>query len=209
MNIEALDIAAKERGLMVLGGFHPTKADRCPEGTKTLILLGPDPADFWDILQASPQADDANPVDAWSRGVIGTWACDLGAKALFPFGSPPQPFISWAIRSGRCHSSPVTLLVHDSQGLIVSFRGALALKSHVDLPAPPPNPCLTCIDKPCLSACPVDALGGGYDTDACHKHLDTDGNTCMTKGCLARRACPLSPMRPDAQAAHHMGYFHR
>jgi hypothetical protein len=65
-------------------------------------------------------------------------ACDLGAKALFPFTGPPwHPFIAWARRSGRAWESPVGFLVHDRAGLMVSYRGALALSHRIDLPATP------------------------------------------------------------------------
>ena len=76
-----------------------------------------------------------DPVDRWSRRVIGRLACDLGAKALFPFGGPPyHPFYQWALRTGRAWESPVRLLVHDTQGLMVSFRGALALREAMAVP---------------------------------------------------------------------------
>lgn len=209
MIYDTLHKDAEARGLVLLGGFHPGPKDGCPKGTGTLLLLGPDPQRFWPVLQAAPEAEQPDAVDRWSRRVIGTWACDLKAKAMFPFGEPLRPFISWALKSGRCHLSPATLLVHDTQGLMVSFRGALALREQIELPAAPPSPCETCAEKPCLTACPVGALGGGYDTEACHTHLDTPDNTCMPRGCAARRACPVSAARPDAQSAHHMRHFHR
>lgn len=209
MNYDNLQENAGARGLVLLGGFHPNAQDKCPPGTGTLVLMGPDPVGFWPTLQAAPEAREPDAVDRWSRRVIGTWACDLKAKAVFPFGEPRHPFISWALRSARCHLSPATLLVHDTQGLMVSFRGALALRERIELPAPLPSPCESCIEKPCLVACPVGALGNGYDTEKCHSHLDTVNNTCMPRGCAARRACPVSSLRPDAQSAHHMRYFHR
>jgi epoxyqueuosine reductase len=67
----------------------------------------------------SPNSPTAgpDPIDRWSRRVIGHMACDLGAKALFPFGGPPwHPFIAWAKRSGRAWESPVGFLVHDRAG---------------------------------------------------------------------------------------------
>ena len=209
MIYDTLQTEARQRGLVVLGGFHPNTEDACPTGTKTLLLFGPDPKGFWQVLQSASEFQAADPIDCWSRRVLGNWACELGATALFPFGNPLRPFISWALRSGRCHVSPATLLVHDTYGLMVSFRGALAFKEYVELPPPPPSPCSACVDKPCIAACPVGALRSGYDTDKCHKHLDTPGNDCMAKGCRARRACPVSPRRPDAQSAHHMRYFHQ
>lgn len=201
--------------LTVLGGFHPTEADGTPPGTGTLLLLGPAEPGFWPHLTAQPEWLDggADPVDRWSRRVIGRIACDLGAKALFPFGGPPyHPFYRWALRSGRVWDSPVRLLVSADQGLMVSFRGALALKERLDIPAPAAKPCDTCA-KPCLSACPAGVLGAeGYDVPGCHAFLDTDaGAECLSAGCQVRRACPVSQgyARLPEQSAYHMGRFHR
>ena len=139
-HIEAL---ARPHALAVMGAFHPDPEDGAPEGTGTLVLLGPDGPAFWPVLTSSPEWQDGgpDPVDRWSRRVIGRLACDLGAKARFPFGGPPyQPFIRWAKRSGRAWDSPVTILVHDTAGLLVSYRGAIALPERLDLPGPPPRP---------------------------------------------------------------------
>ena len=200
-------------GLCVLGGFHATAEDAMPKGTQTLLMLGPTP-DFWPHLHTQPEWDGAaDPVDRWSRRVIGRIACDLGAKALFPFGGPPwHPFYRWSLRTGAVWDSPVRLLVHGTQGLMVSFRGALALKEHVDLPPALRRPCDDCA-QPCLTACPVGALDGvGYDVPACHASLDTSaGADCMNAGCAVRRACPVSQTyaRMPEQSAYHMRQFHK
>ena len=139
--------------LAVLGGFACDDDPSVPAGTRTLLLLGPLEPGFWAHLTAQPEWGGADPVDRWSRRAIGQIACDLGAKALFPFGGPPyQPFQSWALRTGRMWESPVRLLVQSEQGLLVSFRGALALKDAIDVPQPLPRPCDTCA-APCLTAC--------------------------------------------------------
>jgi ferredoxin len=201
--------------LEVLGGFAAGPEDTgLPAGTRTLLLIGPAEPGFWAHLTAQPEWDGRpDPVDRWSRRVIGRIACDLQAKALFPFGGPPwHPFYRWALRSGQVWDSPVRLLVHARQGLMVSFRGALALKEEVALPPPAPRPCDGC-PAPCLTACPAGALtGAGYDIPACHAFLDQpDGAGCMTGGCLVRRACPVSQSyaRLPEQSAYHMGQFHR
>jgi hypothetical protein len=157
---ELADIAARAAaaGLTILGGFHAENDETLPAKTQTLLLLGPNDG-FWAHFTASYEwAEGApDPMDRWSRRVIGTMACDLGAKALFPFGGPPyHPFYTWALRTGHIWQSPIKLLVHDSQGLMVSFRGALALKHHIELPAPAIRPCDTCA-APCTTTCP--ALG--------------------------------------------------
>jgi epoxyqueuosine reductase len=213
--LPALKARLAEEQLEVLGGFAVLEGEAgFPAGTRTLLMLGPKEPGFWAHLQAQPEWDGGpDPVDRWSRRVIGRIACDLGAKALFPFGGPPyHPFYQWALRTERVWDSPVRLLVHSSQGLMVSFRGALALKEVNDVPPPVARPCDGCA-APCLTACPVGALSAeGYDVSACHAFLDlAEGAGCLSGGCLVRRACPVSQSyaRLPAQSAYHMGQFHR
>jgi hypothetical protein len=177
-----------------------------------LVLLGPDEPGFWAVFAAGPESGDGreNPLDRWSARVIGGLAARLGAAALFPFGAPSRPFIAWARRTGEAWESPVGLLVHARRGLMVSYRGALALPGRLALPPPPPRPCEGCA-RPCLRACPAGALGGaGYDLAACHRFLDTAaGGDCLGRSCAVRRACPVGRgLRPDAQSAFHMAAFH-
>ena len=202
--------------LMVMGHCPTEPGDGLPEGFATLVLLGPAEPGFWPHVTAAPEFVDGgpDPLDRWSRRVIGRLACALGGKARFPFGGPPHaPFLTWALRSGRAWSSPVGMLVHDAAGLMLSFRGAIALRTPVPPALPKPPPCAACATKPCLRACPVEALGGesGYDTVACHGFLDTNpGKDCMMRGCAVRRACPLSQSygRIARQSSYHMSLFH-
>jgi epoxyqueuosine reductase len=198
-----------------MGGFHPGPGDTVPMGTQTLVLLGPMEPGFWPHFKNSPEWADrkADPLDRWSARVIGALAEELGGTALFPFGGPPyNPFYSWALRSGRAFASPVQLLVHDTAGLMVSYRGALALPRHVPLPAPGPSPCTACA-MPCATACPVGALSpAGYDVPACHAYLDLpEGASCLNIGCAVRLACPVSKTyaRLADQSAYHMRLFHK
>ncbi|KIN62222.1 Ferredoxin [Sulfitobacter noctilucicola] len=214
MTFEALQDAATERHLTILGAFHPTLQDNAPEGCKTLVMLGPDEPAFWPAFKKSPEMQDGrpDPMDRWSTRVIGDWAQEIGATALYPFGGEPfLPFYTWALRTGRIHSSPVHLLVHDHAGLFVSFRGALALAEHLDLPPAPPKPCLACADQPCKNACLAGALTpAGYDVPKCQAFLATDAGAVNTRlGCNVRRACPVSQSygRIPAQSAYHMRQF--
>ncbi|MDR5654772.1 ferredoxin [Ruixingdingia sedimenti] len=215
MTLAEVAAQAAAHGLAVFGAFHPVPEDDAPEGVQTLVLLGPAEPGFWVHLTAQPEWADGkpDPVDRWSRRVIGRLACDLRAKALFPFGGPPwHPFFRWALRSGRAWQSPVRLLVHDTAGLMVSYRGALALRDRLVLPPPPAPPCESCAAKPCLTACPAGALTpAGYDVPACHAFLDTPpGEDCRAAGCRVRRACPVSQSygRMAVQSAYHMRQFH-
>jgi len=183
------------------------------EGGDSVLLLGPGPG-FWPAFTASAEYSDgaADPLDRWSKRVIGALAAAWGGVAVFPSDGPPYPpFISWALTSGRIWAAPVGLLCHETQGLWCSFRGA------VRLPGRPvretgASPCASCAGQPCRTACPAGALTeAGYDTAACHAWLDTAaGADCMTKGCAVRRACPAGAGfdRSEDQSAFHMRAFH-
>ena len=207
--IAQIEAAVTGQGLLLMGGL-------AAEDGGSVILLGTGAA-FWPVFSASSEAldGDPDPVDRWSLRVVGALARTLGATPRYPFGGPPyEPFIAWAKASGRCFSSPTGMLVHDSVGMMISFRGALHFEQAIDdLPTGGASPCTTCA-APCASACPVGALSAdaAYDVAACHAFLDTDaGAECRLRGCRARRACPVSAGagRTDAQSALHMSAFHR
>lgn len=198
--------------LDLFGGFHAGAEDGCAPGT--MILLSPLEPGFWRHVTAEPEFAGPDPLDRWSTRVIGALAQRFGGTAHFPFGGPPYaPFIRWAERTGRAWPSPVGMLVHDTAGLLISIRGAIWLPELLDLPpGPAASPCDDC-DRPCLTACPVGALGPHpYDVPACDAFLDSaDGAACLTGGCRTRLACPVSQRfaRDPAQNTHHMRYFHR
>jgi epoxyqueuosine reductase len=201
-------------GLVALAAFGPDP-DFCPPDAQSLLLIAPHGGTRWwrHVTTAPEWLDGApDPVDRWSKRVLGGLAARFGGVAILPSDGPPwPPFIRWALASGTIWQSPVNMLVHADAGLWASFRGALALPVPVTVPARE-NPCLTCNDQPCRTACPVSALGAdGYDTAACHAFLNTvAGQDCMTQGCAARRACPAghAHARLPEQSAYHMSRFH-
>ena len=209
LTLTDIETSASRMQLAVMGGG----TTNLPEGIETLILLGPLEPGFWPYFTASDEYRDqaADPLDRWSTRVVGALADSLGGHPFFPFGGPPyQPFLRWAQESGRAHASPVGLLVHDTAGMMVSYRGAIGFSYEISMPKPELNPCESCADTPCVTACPVDALGGEtYDVDGCKADLDRPGNDCMARGCAVRRACPISQTyaRLEDQSAFHMRAF--
>jgi epoxyqueuosine reductase len=196
--------------LEVTGVLSADPSDNLHHTIRSIVLLSPAPG-FWAHFTRSGEFADGqpDPMDRWSRRVIGQLACDHGGKAYFPFGGPPyRPFLAWAKRSGQAWVSPVGPLVHDRQGLMISYRGALGLTEPLDQ-TPGQNPCATC-PAPCVTACPVGAMGAKpYDVPKCKAFLDTGaGSGCMGAGCLVRRACPVGPgIRQPEQLAFHMKAF--
>ncbi len=210
-------------GLLWRGAFHPAPSDGVPafaDGAPpgTVVLLGMAAGVGWPAFAASPEAGDGlpDPLDRWSRRVVDALAAGWGGRALYPFGGPPWlPFLRWAQRAEAVFPSPLGLLIHPDWGLWHSYRGAVALRERVELPAPlaAANPCDSCVARPCLSACPVGAFTiGGYDVAGCAAHVRAPvGRACRTAGCLARRACPVGVGHAygGGETAFHMAAFLR
>lgn len=200
-------------GLLSRGGFHPRPRDGVPGDTGTLVLVGNAGLDLWRVFQ-DQRRDEPHPLNAWSRRVLTDVARRFDARTLFPFGGPPyHPFQRWARRAEAVFPSPIGPLIHPEYGLWHAYRGALAFTDKIALPPRRrrANPCRTCLDRPCLTACPVDAFGGDdYDVPACAAHLSSSaGGDCLGRGCLARRACPVGTeyTSQPAQARFHMESF--
>ena len=211
MTLGALKAEVRKHGLIVMGVLPP---QLCGEDG-SLVLLGTGDG-FWPIFSASEEKTDgqSDPLDRWSKRVIGKLATAHEATCSFPSDGPPYPpFIDWALKSGRFHSSPVGMMVHDRAGLMVSIRGALHFQLDLGVDAIfQPSPCDSCTDQPCRTTCPVDALGSQYDVLACKTWITTpEGSDCLTQGCLARRSCPVSQShrRDPSQSAFHMEAFLR
>lgn len=183
-----------------------------PDNARFVILIGnAGPAMFRRFARERKHTLDL--MDDWSRQVISELAQRLDAKAVFPFDTPPLPFLTWARRGGAGHVSPLGLNIHPAYGLWHAYRAALLFPVEFDIPTPSAasSPCETCPDKPCLSACPVSAFSpSGYDVARCVSHIDSaNGNICMTGGCLARHACPVGKAFTyhATQAEFHMKAF--
>ena len=220
MSIEAVVAAIGRIGLVPRGAFLLRNDERSGAlaGIRTIVLIGMAGRKGGDAFATSPEAGDGrkDPLDRFSRRVIGALADELGAAALYPFGGPPHlPFQQWARRAEPVHPSPVCMLIHPIYGLWHSYRGALGFAQALDVPPLPRSmsPCDSCRARPCLGACPVGAFSlKGYDVAACAAHLKgAAGENCMSRGCLARRACPVGADHAHApeQAAFTMRAFLR
>ena len=192
--------AIAETGLVPRGALRLDESERrgALAGVRTIVLAGMVGCEGWGAFAASPETRDglADPLDRFSRRVIGALAQALGGAALFPFGGPPWlPFQQWARRAEPVHASPLGLLIHPRYGLWHSYRGALGFSEALAIPEPEadPSPCDSCLGRWCLNACPVGAFSpDAYDVAACAAHLcSAAGADCMGLGCRARRACPV------------------
>ena len=207
MKLSAIEASAATLGVFVMGLSHPHEY---PD--QTLVILGAGP-DLWQHFRSAPEYRDGDPdpLDRWSKRVIGTLAGDH--PCLFPSDGPPYaPFIAMALQTGQFFQSPTGMMVHARAGLLISIRGAILLPGLLPLPASAPDPCQTCADRPCVTACPVGALSAqsAYDVPMCKDFIrDDPAQSCMETGCATRNACPLSQQfaRDIDQTRFHMRAF--
>lgn len=219
-SFEALCRRAAALGLAVRGAFHPDPSEFARElpgaAANTLVLLGFTGGLQWNEFNTSPEAHDgkADPLDRWSRRLVGALAREYSAIDVYPNGSLPRlSFQQLALRSESVHRSPIGLLIHPEWGLWHAYRGALILAQRLKLPrlAQAMHPCDSCAAQPCLSACPVSAFKpASFDIAACARRLRSSvGNDCRDRGCQARLACPVGAKYrySTAQMQFHMHAF--
>ncbi len=203
MPIAELTKALARHGLRLRGGFatdSETDAEilRVAPWARTLMLVGNVGSELWDRSGAEIAAlDDPDPLDRWTRNVIEPAASSVDGRALFPFTGPPYwPFQRWAERAEGVRQSPIGIQIHPEFGLWHAYRAAILLRGTIALPRrEQAHPCDTCVDRPCLTHCPVNAFSlAGYEVDRCVDHVvavQNESGSCSEVGCLARLACPI------------------
>ncbi len=203
-------------GLTGFGACAIRKGDSLPGTPRSLLLAGNAGSGFWPHFAASPEYADGtpDPLNRWSARVLGEIAQKHGAGIVFPFEGPPyHPFQQWALRAGNVSRSPLGVLAHKKYGLWFAYRAAFLLPEPVAPVAETTGgPCDTCVEKPCLDACPAAALtrAQSYDVTACRIHVAGEGaESCGSRGCLVRHACPFGQDHAyiPNQAAFHMRAF--
>jgi len=219
--IEAIATALSVDGLIPRGGFNFTPGDAPPTGlsgapAKSVLLVGQAGAAPWPHFlrwrEMQPRTI-ANPLDTWSRQVIGAVAERFGARTVSPSDKPYLPFQQWAMRAEGLKPSPLGILMHPRYGLWHAYRGALLFEDEIQVEAPQAeiHLCDACVGKPCMKACPVDAYSeDGFAYQSCLAHVrGLRGEACRSGGCLDRNVCPYGTAYryPANVQAFHMASF--
>jgi hypothetical protein len=208
-------------GFLLFGGFKPEDTDLAPatgggSAPKTLLIIGSTGPGLWPTFKAAPEAQDGqpDPMDRYTRRVLSKLAAEFGFEPHFPFDGPPyHPFQKWALKCGGFSQSPFGLLTHTTYGPWAGLRAAFLSADNLDIPPPgdTTGPCVTCQEKPCLTACPVSAIqwDTGYDVPRCLEYLGSTPDAGCWTGCQARKACPVGQNHaPDAtNGRFHMKSF--
>ncbi len=215
MDLDQIISVLEPHGLLARGTFKPDQDDGLAADIRAVVIVGNAGSALWPAFSSAPEFNnETNPMDSWTRRVIGAAAEKLGAEAAYPFDGPPYiPFQRWAAKADAVWPSPIGPLIHADYGLWHAYRGALLFEELIEVRpvSSEGSPCENCLERPCLSTCPVGAFSvRGYDVPACAEHLNSGaGLDCMNGGCLARRSCPVGQdylYAPD-HAAFHMDHF--
>ncbi|MAW52311.1 MAG: hypothetical protein CME01_05745 [Geminicoccus sp.] len=190
--------------------------DVISNGDQTDMAIGSAGRPFWDAVSQSREwiEQHDNPIDQYTARLINQLLrADQGESAIYPFDSDAPNFVQlWPATFPKIAASQLGPMIHPDFGLWMAAR------AHIILPqacltfddTKSFSPCESCRDKPCLSACPVNAFSASkpYNHLACAAYLKTDP-ACFSGGCDARAACPhgQSWQLPEDQARYHQTRF--
>lgn len=216
-----------DAGLLSFGALVLTQ-DLCAKGVinlsgKPALLIGNAGTSMWGKFSQSPEYCDgeSDPMNRWTRRMLDEISCTVSCQVYYPFDEPYWPFQRLAQAAAGVRPSPLGILIHPEYGLWHAFRGLMVFEDDGEIASQIKDitgfrdemihPCDTCLDKPCLSACPVKAFTGEQLlVDECFSHLDSgNGPKCMDTSCQARRACPVGKeyTYDVEQLQFHMRYY--
>jgi epoxyqueuosine reductase QueG len=230
--LAALGAALAPAGVNLVGVARPSDYDarvpperslaRLVPEARSVVVLGNGGGAFWRAYRAAVarepgRAERADPLDAFTREVV-TQAIDglgdglgVGGRIVFPFefGTVPVSFMTLAACAGLGTPSLLGVLIHPEWGPWMALRAAWFPPLLLEAPRPADgfDPCPSCVERPCIAACPAGAVSGfGWDVPRCVAHRLSTADDCGL-GCHARLACVIGPEHryPVEALAHHQG----
>ena len=195
---------------------HDVRLARHIPAARGLLVIGNGGGAFWRAFEAfcrahPDHAASADPIDGFTRHVVdaAVVAAGLDGPVLYPFGEAPTPasFMHLAECAGLGRRSLLGVLVHPVYGPWLALRAAVPLATEVAAPRPADgfDPCPTCVERPCIAACPTGAVtAAGWDIPSCAAQRAADDEPCAPQ-CHARVECVLGREHryPSAALAYH------
>lgn len=178
------------------------------ENHRSLVLLGQRGRSLWD-RSVRHNLSTADPFDHTVRQLVDDWfrahAPDAGWSIVYP-GSVRIPLGQLAEQVGWGQPSPLGITIHPTDGLWIAHRIAFVCTLSLEhRSAASPHPCSSCVDTPCVQACPVGAVSvsDGFGLRTCAEHRAPEGSECAHV-CLSRLACPVAAdLRYGPEQMHH------
>jgi hypothetical protein len=219
-------------GLNLIGTTTPAAYDALvPESHRlgaahdgAIVVIGNGGGAFWAAYRAHCAGDPAwaareDPLDAFTALVLERHASTVAERhglrpeLRFPFREATLSFVHLAEAAGLGRRGLLRVLLHPEFGPWMALRGALFVAAALP-PAPRPaagfDPCPACRDRPCVAACPGEAMRppDGWDVPRCIDFRVARGaaSPCLDR-CHARVACVYGRhhVYPVDALAHHHG----
>jgi len=178
---------------------------------KQLLVFGHGGRDMWQALQQSPDASQSDPIDHFSVHAVQNYFnqehADCSHCLLYPDSVQNMPLQALGKLAGWHHDSPFRIGINAEYGPWFAYR-AVALTDTALTPTTAMNgasPCQSCADKPCISACPANALlSGDLSLQQCMEYRLQHDSRCKSQ-CISRLACPVGSKHrySNEQIAYH------
>jgi len=173
---------------------------------KTIIVIGNGGGAFWTYFRQYYEArpgylhEREHPLDDYTvdtlESVLTPIVKPSGARYryLYPsrFWTEPVSFMHLAQAAGLAGPSILGVVIHPIYGPWIALRAAVLIDQELQVPpsAPGFDPCPTCTERACMTACPASAVssGKGWDIPACVQHRLRVQSDCVDR-CHARYNC--------------------
>jgi hypothetical protein len=209
-----------DRGINIFGAVHVAdlpadlrdKFQISFTGPQSLILFGSGGPTLWSHIP-HPAVEAENPVDTFAADAIDEFLKMVlpgqKIKLLYPNSQYQPPLQRLSRHLNLSHPSLLGIDLHREFGPWFAFRRLVLIDGPApEFPAsdPWPSPCPPCEAKPCLTACPVQAVTSTiFDLKKCAGHRLAPESDCLPR-CASRLACPqgASQKYTDDQIRYHM-----
>ena len=177
--------------------LEPLKQTGIPlQAYSRLVVIGHAGKRLWEVL-AEDGRDIPDPVDSFSirhtTHFVENILEDEAWQLLYP-SDIFFPLNELGELAGFGQPSPLFIGINPEYGLWWAYRAVFLTRLALPLTEieEQAHPCESCLDKPCISICPADALSADapFNIYACADYRAKDESRCGYQ-CLARLACPV------------------
>jgi hypothetical protein len=200
---------------------EPYRAGALDSGARSIVVIANGGGALWAAHKEHARRNPGwwerdHPLDDFTRTVveheIAPAARKTGARCtvVFPFmrGKATLNFIELGKEAGLAGPSILGVVVHPRFGPWIAFRAAILIDEKVDAPGDACgfDPCPSCVERPCIAACPTAAVAypAGWDIPRCLAYRIESEPDCARR-CHSRAACVLGPEHryPEDELAYH------
>jgi len=165
---------------------------------RQLILIGHTGREMWKQLQSSECKAVDDPIDSFSVDRTQRWCAEQAPEAsyeiIYPASQGVVPLQTLGKLAGWHHDSPFCVGINQAWGSWFAYRVAILADSDFNTTEQlqSSSPCEGCEAKPCINACPANALlGGDFAMGSCINYRLSEGSRCKNS-CLSRLTCPVA-----------------